>query len=97
MESEFDLICRHVQGICDYVAKNMKDMHGLDVDPTTDVVICCGQTEAFSAAMFACKFSLCLVGCNAMQDIAMTRRKIYTFSASNCFRLCLHKHRIINT
>ncbi|XP_048503945.1 uncharacterized protein LOC104899216 isoform X2 [Beta vulgaris subsp. vulgaris] len=44
---------QHVQGICDYVAKNMKDMHGLDVDPTTDVVICCGQTEAFSAAMFA--------------------------------------------
>ncbi|KAL2900243.1 Kynurenine--oxoglutarate transaminase [Bienertia sinuspersici] len=44
---------RHVQEICDFVAKNMKDIHGLDVDPKTDIVICCGQTEAFAAAMFA--------------------------------------------
>ncbi|CAO2824335.1 unnamed protein product [Amaranthus hypochondriacus] len=44
---------RHVQGICDHVAKNMKNIHGLDVDPMTDIVICCGQTEAFAAAMFA--------------------------------------------
>ncbi|XP_057548785.1 uncharacterized protein LOC130827156 isoform X1 [Amaranthus tricolor] len=44
---------RHVQGICDHVAKNMKNIHGLDVDPITDIVICCGQTEAFAAAMFA--------------------------------------------
>ncbi|XP_021722210.1 uncharacterized protein LOC110689735 [Chenopodium quinoa] len=44
---------RHVQEICDYVAKNMKDMHGLDIDPVTDIVITCGQTEAFAAAMFA--------------------------------------------
>lgn len=31
----------------------MKQMHGLDVDPVTDIVICCGQTEAFAATMFA--------------------------------------------
>ncbi|XP_073063321.1 uncharacterized protein [Primulina eburnea] len=44
---------RHVQGICDYVARNMKEMHGIDVDPDTDMVICCGQSEAFAATMFA--------------------------------------------
>ncbi|XP_050205820.1 uncharacterized protein LOC126655622 isoform X3 [Mercurialis annua] len=31
----------------------MKQMHGLDVDPLTDIAICCGQTEAFAAAIFA--------------------------------------------
>lgn len=44
---------RHVQGICDHVARNVKEMHGLEVDPMTDIVICCGQTEAFAATMFA--------------------------------------------
>ncbi|KAL8160711.1 hypothetical protein V2J09_002248 [Rumex salicifolius] len=44
---------RHVQGICDYVAKHMKLMHDLDFNPETEIVICCGQTEAFAAAMFA--------------------------------------------
>ncbi|XP_009759649.1 uncharacterized protein [Nicotiana sylvestris] len=44
---------RHVQGICDYVANQVKQMHGLDVDPLTDIVVCCGQSEAFAAAMFA--------------------------------------------
>ncbi|KAJ4838635.1 hypothetical protein Tsubulata_004228 [Turnera subulata] len=44
---------RHVQGICDHVARIMKDMHGLDVNPDTDIGICCGQTEAFAAALFA--------------------------------------------
>ncbi|GAB2302897.1 hypothetical protein Dimus_036891 [Dionaea muscipula] len=46
---------RHVQGICDCVAKNLREMHGLDVDQLTDIAICCGQTEAFAAAMFASK------------------------------------------
>jgi len=31
----------------------VKEMHGLDIDPETDVAICCGQTEAFAAAIFA--------------------------------------------
>ncbi|KAK2965228.1 hypothetical protein RJ640_019983 [Escallonia rubra] len=31
----------------------MKQMHGLDVDPLTDIAICCGQSEAFAAAIFA--------------------------------------------
>ncbi|KAK1354302.1 Kynurenine--oxoglutarate transaminase [Heracleum sosnowskyi] len=44
---------RHVQGICDHLANRMKHMHDLDVDPVTDIVICCGQTEAFAATMFA--------------------------------------------
>lgn len=32
-------------------------MHGLDVEPLTDIAICCGQSEAFAAAMFASMFS----------------------------------------
>ncbi|KAI9080282.1 hypothetical protein K1719_037676 [Acacia pycnantha] len=44
---------RHVQGICDRLAKIVKEMHGLDINPLTDVAICCGQTEAFAAAIFA--------------------------------------------
>ncbi|OAY61891.1 methionine aminotransferase [Manihot esculenta] len=44
---------RHVQGICEHLARIMKAMHGVDVDPKTDIAICCGQTEAFAAAVFA--------------------------------------------
>ncbi|XP_057964318.1 uncharacterized protein LOC131155301 [Malania oleifera] len=44
---------RHVRGICDHLANMMKQKHGLDVDPHTDIAICCGQTEAFVAAVFA--------------------------------------------
>ncbi|KAL3517393.1 hypothetical protein ACH5RR_019982 [Cinchona calisaya] len=44
---------RHVQGICEYVACKMEQMQGIDVNPLTDVVICCGQSEAFAATMFA--------------------------------------------
>ncbi|GLT61930.1 hypothetical protein SLA2020_346000 [Shorea laevis] len=44
---------RHVQGICDHLAATMKKMHELDVNPLTDIAICCGQTEAFAAAIFA--------------------------------------------
>ncbi|KAH6813884.1 hypothetical protein C2S51_022902 [Perilla frutescens var. frutescens] len=44
---------RHVQGLCDYVAEKMKEMHGMRVDRLTDIVICCGQSEAFAATMFA--------------------------------------------
>ncbi|WVY95794.1 hypothetical protein V8G54_027945 [Vigna mungo] len=44
---------RNVQGVCDYLAKMMKERHGLDIDPLTDVAICCGQSEAFAAAIFA--------------------------------------------
>jgi hypothetical protein len=53
---------RHVQGICDHLANIMKEMHGLDFDPRTDMAICCGQTEAFAAAVFAsmlCTLILC--------------------------------------
>ncbi|CAN4091079.1 unnamed protein product [Withania somnifera] len=44
---------RHVQGICEHLADKLKQMHGLHVDPLTDIVICCGQSEAFAATMFA--------------------------------------------
>lgn len=44
---------RHVQGVCDLLAVKMKQMHGLDVDSSTDIAICCGQTEAFAATMFS--------------------------------------------
>uniref|UniRef100_A0ACD5U5J1 Uncharacterized protein n=1 Tax=Avena sativa TaxID=4498 RepID=A0ACD5U5J1_AVESA len=44
---------RHVQGICDVLAETMKRDHGLHVDPLTDFAICCGQSEAFAAAIFA--------------------------------------------
>ncbi|XP_010268060.1 PREDICTED: uncharacterized protein LOC104605133 isoform X2 [Nelumbo nucifera] len=44
---------RHVQGICDCLAIKMKKEHGLDVDALTDIAICCGQTEAFAAAVLA--------------------------------------------
>ncbi|EXB95710.1 Kynurenine--oxoglutarate transaminase 1 [Morus notabilis] len=44
---------RHVQGICDLLAKKVKIMHGLNVNPLTDIAICCGQSEAFAAAVFA--------------------------------------------
>ncbi|KAF8394629.1 hypothetical protein HHK36_020843 [Tetracentron sinense] len=44
---------RHVQGICDHLAKQMKQNHGLHVDPLTDIAICCGQSEAFAATIFA--------------------------------------------
>ncbi|CAI9767845.1 unnamed protein product [Fraxinus pennsylvanica] len=44
---------RHVEGICDHVARKMKEMQKLDVDPLTDIVICCGQSEAFAATIFA--------------------------------------------
>ncbi|XP_014755661.1 uncharacterized protein LOC100836351 isoform X2 [Brachypodium distachyon] len=44
---------RHVQGICDVLSETMKREHGLYVDPLTDFAICCGQSEAFAAAVFA--------------------------------------------
>lgn len=52
---------RHVQEMCDHLAKIVKNMHGLDVNPRTDLAICCGQTEAFAAAVFASKLFAFLV------------------------------------
>ncbi|XP_022153472.1 kynurenine--oxoglutarate transaminase 1-like isoform X2 [Momordica charantia] len=46
-------MCFSDMGICDELAKIAKRIHGLDVDPLTDIVICCGQTEAFAAAVFS--------------------------------------------
>lgn len=36
----------------------MKEMHGISVDPLTDIVVCCGQSEAFAATIFACVVSI---------------------------------------
>ncbi|KAF3779338.1 putative N-succinyldiaminopimelate aminotransferase [Nymphaea thermarum] len=44
---------RHVQELCDYVARRAKEIHSIVVDPLTDIAICCGQTEAFAATIFA--------------------------------------------
>ncbi|KAI0530943.1 hypothetical protein KFK09_000491 [Dendrobium nobile] len=44
---------RHVQGICELLEEKMKRDHGLHINPLTDVVISCGQTEAFAASIFA--------------------------------------------
>ena len=46
---------RQVQVICDHMAKQEKERHNLDVNPQTDVAICCGQTGAFAATVFASK------------------------------------------
>lgn len=54
-------ILRHVQGICDQLSKMVKEMHDLHIDPLTDVAICCGQTEAFAAAIFASIYALLLL------------------------------------
>lgn len=42
-----------MQGICDLLAIKMKQNHLLDLDPLTDFVICCGQSEAFAATILA--------------------------------------------
>ncbi|KAB2067464.1 hypothetical protein ES319_A09G228400v1 [Gossypium barbadense] len=44
---------QRVQGICDQLALKMKKTHGLNVNPLTDIAICCGQSEAFAAAIFS--------------------------------------------
>lgn len=49
----FFLLVRHVQGVCDLLSKLVKEKHGLDVNPLTDVAICCGQSEAFAASILA--------------------------------------------
>jgi aspartate/methionine/tyrosine aminotransferase len=48
-----------VQEICDHLVMMVKKMHGLDVNPLSDIAICCGQTEAFAAAVFASKLYVC--------------------------------------
>ncbi|KAG0452527.1 hypothetical protein HPP92_024908 [Vanilla planifolia] len=44
---------RHVQSICELLEEKMKREHSLEVNALTDFVICCGQTEAFAATIFA--------------------------------------------
>ncbi|KAJ4783396.1 Kynurenine--oxoglutarate transaminase [Rhynchospora pubera] len=44
---------RHVQGICHLLATQMKGRHGIAVNALSDFVICCGQSEAFAASIFA--------------------------------------------
>lgn len=47
-----------MQGLCDKVAKSFENTHGVRVDPTTQITICCGQSEAMAAAVFAGKLRL---------------------------------------
>ncbi|KAF3340564.1 kynurenine--oxoglutarate transaminase-like isoform X2 [Carex littledalei] len=44
---------RHVQGICEILATKMNETSGIAVNALTDFVICCGQSEAFAATIFA--------------------------------------------
>ncbi|XP_078159168.1 uncharacterized protein LOC144554720 [Carex rostrata] len=44
---------RHVQGICEILATQMNETSGIAVNALTDFVICCGQSEAFAATIFA--------------------------------------------
>ncbi|KAJ3691848.1 hypothetical protein LUZ61_021012 [Rhynchospora tenuis] len=44
---------RHVQGICHLLATQMKHRHGIAANALSDFVICCGQSEAFAASIFA--------------------------------------------
>ncbi|GAU31652.1 hypothetical protein TSUD_38490 [Trifolium subterraneum] len=43
---------RHVQGICEHLAKIVKEMHGLDIDPLTDVAICCAIDPGDEVILF---------------------------------------------
>jgi aspartate/methionine/tyrosine aminotransferase len=42
-----------VQGVCEKVAEAFENTHGVKVDPKTEVTICCGQSEAMAASVFA--------------------------------------------
>ncbi|EFJ34854.1 hypothetical protein SELMODRAFT_230362 [Selaginella moellendorffii] len=44
---------RHVQGVCDKVAEHFEHFQGVKVDSKSDIVLCCGQSEALAAATFA--------------------------------------------
>ncbi|KAG0571922.1 hypothetical protein KC19_VG054100 [Ceratodon purpureus] len=44
---------RHVQGVCEKVAEGFERAHGVRVDAATQISICCGQSEAMAAAVFA--------------------------------------------
>lgn len=39
----------------------MNEMHGMSVDPVTDIVVCCGQSEAFADTMFASIVSILVI------------------------------------
>ncbi len=42
-----------MQGVCEKVAEAFENTHGVKVDPETQVTICCGQSEAMAASVFA--------------------------------------------
>lgn len=44
---------RHVQGVCEKVAEAFEMSHGVRVDAATQITICCGQSEAMAATVFA--------------------------------------------
>lgn len=46
-------IRRHVQGVCEKVAKEFESSHGVKVDATTQITLCCGQSEAMAATMLS--------------------------------------------
>lgn len=42
-----------MQGVCEKVAEAFEKVHGVRVDPTTQITICCGQSEAMAASVLA--------------------------------------------
>lgn len=81
---------RHVQGICDHLAKKVKEMHGLDIDPLTDVAICCGQTEAFAAAIFASMHcSVILVGSGLLVNYYIYYRMVVSLTSFVLFETAI--------
>ncbi|EFJ05780.1 hypothetical protein SELMODRAFT_236683 [Selaginella moellendorffii] len=44
---------RHVQGVCNKVAEHFEHFQGVKVDSKSDIVLCCGQSEALAAVTFA--------------------------------------------
>jgi hypothetical protein len=45
----------HVPALCDLLAAQITRAHRIPVSALTDFVLCCGQSEAFAAAIFARK------------------------------------------
>lgn len=65
-------------------------MHGLDIDPLTDVAICCGQTEAFAAAIFASMHcSVILVGSGLLVNYYIYYRMVVSLTSFVLFETAI--------
>jgi aspartate/methionine/tyrosine aminotransferase len=76
---------RHVQGVCEKVAEAFERAHGVRVDAATQITICCGQSEAMAAAVFAGKEqTLCTL--DVYDKVASSPLQFqYLFWESGCY------------